>query len=252
MMGELRKERDLDCCRIHPIPLWISPSDTVNMLYLGRVGRSIGITGYVWYIEGSDKRILVDSGGSVERLARIGHLAYPLQTLEEGLGKHGLTFSDIELVVQTHLHADHSEFITSFPNAKVVVQKKELEFARQPHPLWAGLYDTDKLTDLDYLVVDGDADLAQGVKLLLTPGHTPGSQSVYIRTSAGKAVIAGLCSILANYAGVERPDGTRLPVTPAAIHTHLEEAYQSMVRIKEIADLILAPHDPAFLGGAPI
>lgn len=239
-------------CTIHPIPLWISPSDKSHMTYFANLGQPVCVTGYIWYIEGEKEKILVDSGGDPEHLARIGIPAHNLQTLESGLNKAGITAEDVDLIIQTHLHFDHTAFASRFPNARVIVQKRELDFARNPHPVWAGLYDQRLFNNLKLEVVDGDFKISEAINILFTPGHSPGSQSVSVRTDNGLAVIAGLCSILDNYNPPALPDGTTIPVIAPAIHSDLFQAYDSLVRIKELADIILPIHDPSFLTGSLI
>ena len=95
-------------CTIHPIPLWISPSDKSHMTYFANLGQPLCVTGYIWYIEGGREKILVDSGGDPEHLAKIGIPAHNLQSLESGLDKVGITASDVDLIIQTHLHFDHA------------------------------------------------------------------------------------------------------------------------------------------------
>ena len=234
-------------CTIHPIPLWISPSDKSHMTYFANLGQPVCVTGYIWYIEGAKEKILVDSGGDTEHLTRIGLPAHDLQSLESGLNKVGITANDVDLIIQTHLHFDHTAFASRFPNARVIVQKRELEFARNPHPIWAEMYDQKLLASLNFEVIDGDFKISEDVKILFTPGHSPGCQSVSVRTENGLAIIAGLCSILDNYNPPALPDGKTIPVIAPAIHSDLFQAYDSLMRIKELADIILPIHEPAFL-----
>jgi N-acyl homoserine lactone hydrolase len=234
-------------CAIHPIPLWVSPSDKSHMTYFANLGQPLCVTGYIWYIEGINEKILVDSGGNTEQMTKLGLPAHDIQTLDSGLNKVGLTASDIDIIIQTHLHLDHVALASRFPNARVIVQKRELEFARNPHPIWEGLYDKDLFDNLRFEVIDGDFQISEDIKILSTPGHTPGSQSVSIKTDAGIAVIAGLCSVLDNYNPPALPDGKKIPVIAPAIHTDVFEAYDSLMRIKGMADILLPIHDPAFL-----
>ena len=234
-------------CTIYPIPLWISPSDKSHMTYFANLGQPVCVTGYIWYIEGTKGKILVDSGGDTEHSTRIGLPAHDLQTLESGLNKVGITANDVDLIIQTHLHFDHMAFASRFPNSRVIVQKRELEFARNPHPIWEELYDKKLFDNLKFEVIDGDFKISEDVNVLFTPGHSPGSQSVSVRTANGIAIIAGLCSILDNYNPPALPDGKTIPVIAPAIHTNVFEAYDSLVRIKDLADIILPIHDPAFL-----
>lgn len=236
---------ELGHCFIIPIPLWVSPSDKSRMTYLANLGQSVCVTGYVWYIGGTEEKVLVDAGGDVEYLSKVrGHPAYQIQTLETGLNKVGISISDVDLIIQTHLHHDHVALASRFPKARVLVQKDELEFARNPHPLFATSYAKEFIDGLNFEVIKGDVQVSKGISVLLTPGHSPGGQSVSIKTEQGTAIISGFCGVRENFGG----PAEKLPsVIPPAVHTNLFEAYDSLVRIKKEADIIVPLHDPEFL-----
>ena len=113
-------------------------------------------------------------------------------------------------------------------------------------------YTTPNCFDLKLEVIDGDFKISDDINILFTPGHSPGGQSVSVKTEKGTAVIAGLCSILENYDPPPLPDGTRLAAIAPAIHSHPFQAYDSILRIKELADIILPIHEPSFLNGKVI
>jgi N-acyl homoserine lactone hydrolase len=234
-------------CTIHPIPLWASPIDKSQMTYLANLGQPVCLIGYIWYIKGAGEEILVDSGGTIEQFTKVGLTAYELQTLDSGLKKLRITVSDIDLIIQTHLHLDHVALASRFPNARVIVQKSELDFARNPHPIWEGLYDRKLFENLNFEVIDGDLRISEDINILFTPGHSPGGQSVSVKTEKGTAIITGLCSMLDNYNPPPLPDGKTIPAIAPAIHSDLFQVYDSIIRIKELADIILPIHDPAFL-----
>jgi N-acyl homoserine lactone hydrolase len=81
------------------------------------------------------------------------------------------------------------------------------------------------------------------------PGHTPGSQAVVVGTTKGKAVISGFCSIMENF---DPPEDVKTKISPFAsypviapgIHTDLFKAYESTLKVKQIADIIIPLHDP--------
>ena len=54
-------------------------------------------------------------------------------------------------------------------------------------------YFPDLLDDVEVVQVDGDAEIVDGIRVLLTPGHTVGGQTVVVNTGPGKAVITGFC-----------------------------------------------------------
>ena len=229
-------------CTIHPIPLALVP-----LAHPEDTGRSVVAAVYVWYIECAKEKILVDSGVDVERIPESASQPFALQTIESGLNKVGLTVDDIDIVIHTHLHFDHVGFASRFSRARMIVQKRELEFARNPHPLWQDLYRPELLDNLKFEVIEGDLRVAEDVNILFTPGHSPGGQSVGVMTDDGIAIIAGLCTRQDNFSSSDSPTGQTVPVSIPKIYTDVLEAYDSLVRIKEMADIILPLHDSAAL-----
>jgi N-acyl homoserine lactone hydrolase len=237
---------DVGHCVIIPIPLWVSADDKSGFTYRANRGQSVCVTGYVWYIEGAEEKILVDAGADAEYLSKVrGHEAYQIQTLESGLAKVGISVDDIRLIIQTHLHGDHIVQAPKFPKARILVQRDELEFVRNPHCLFEDAYIKEFVRGLKFEVVEGDTQVSRDISVLLTPGHTPGTQSVSIKTEQGTAIISGFCAIRDNFC---TPSGKMsLPVIAPAVHTNLFQAYDSALRIKKEADIILPLHDPEFL-----
>ncbi len=75
-----------------------------------------------------------------------------------------------------------------FPNATLLVQRREWEAIRHLHPLQAPWYQPETYVDLAterIRLVDGDALLGPGVALMATPGHTAGNMSLVLRTDRG-------------------------------------------------------------------
>ena len=96
------------------------------------------------------------------------------------------------------------------------------------------------LDEVSFDILEGDKEIVRGVKVLLTPGHSPGSQSVAIETEKGIALSTGFCCINENFI-----EGV-WPVTPPGIHANAVQAYDSMLKVKEIADIIIPLHEPTF------
>lgn len=231
-------------CIIYPIPLLEFELDKSRMTNGFNFGQPITLVVYTWYIEGARDRILVDAGPSFEYYTKVrGIPAREIQSLESGLGELGMSLGDIDIVVATQLHHDHIAQARKFSRSKVVVQQAELEFARNPHTLFVPLYSREFFEGLDFEVVVGDVEICEGVSLLATPGHSPGGQAVSVKTARGVAVIAGLCSIRENFEPPS-PINHELPVIPPGIHTDVLVAYDSTLRIKEAADIVLPLHEP--------
>jgi glyoxylase-like metal-dependent hydrolase (beta-lactamase superfamily II) len=84
--------------------------------------------------------------------------------------------------------------------------------------------------------VEGDTTIFDGIDVIFTPGHTVGSQSVAINTSNGKAIITGLCCNDKNFPATG-------PAIAPGVHVNAMEAYDSMQKIKEMADILIPLHD---------
>ena len=95
---------------------------------------------------------------------------------------------DVAVVVNTHLHFDHCGGNRLFAGLPTYVQRVEREAAREPDytiPEWV------EFDGATYVELDGEAEIAPGVRVLPTPGHTPGHQSVLVETEDGLVVVAG-------------------------------------------------------------
>ncbi len=164
--------------------------------------------------------ILVDSGfgGGISMTGRRFENVEMPQTV---LAKAGFRPEDIDTLVLTHLHFDHAGNFEAFPNARILVQRREYDqwvqavaeipdrSAGKEH--WAlSSMDTEVLDRIGraaqagkVVFLDGDAEIAPGVHCRLAADtHTFGSQWVEVATSSGPHVVAGDCVYW--YANIER------------------------------------------------
>ena len=229
------------------IPLVVADleTDKSDMMYLMERGVMIHIPVVGFYIKGGDRHILVDTGAPSQVISR-NHSApvRDVQSFEEALGKQGLKPEDIDFVIQTHLHFDHCGNTAKCKRAKVIVQEEELKFALAPHPICAVPYDSTLLEGLKFQPVRGEVEVFDGIKLLPTPGHTPGGQSVAIETAKGTAIIAGFCSISETF-NVSPEVRALIPgllVYAPGIHTDAIAGFESALKVKGLADILIPPH----------
>lgn len=241
-------------CAIRPIPLARGPYLKSRHTYFTGEGETVEVAYYIWYIEGPRENIIVDAGVTAEILSAAGRLGRTdIQSVEDGLGKVSLKPSNIDVVIVTHLHHDHFGLARKFTNAEFIVQKKELDEARNPHPIWALTYSYKRqkvFEGLNFKVIEGDREIVEGVQVILTPGHTPGAQSVLVETTEGLALITGFCCIRENFDNPpqELKEARAWTVIPPALHYNALEAYDSMLRIKQIAPQIIIPlHSAEFI-----
>lgn len=182
---------------------------------------------HAWLIRHPDGVILVDTGIGVGNDA-IDEWYHPHTTpLLDALGAAGVTASDIAAVVISHLHFDHCGQ-HGVLTAPVYVQATEFEVAQAPGytvPEWAAIPE-DRLR-----LVHGDQELAKGVSLLSTPGHSPGHQSVLVEAAGERVVIAAQCAFRA----VELRTGV-----PAASECH-DKAWELQARVSLERLRVLAP-----------
>lgn len=220
--------------KIHPIPLFEMQAEKSLVTFQRGFGRQGTGVNYVWYIEGAPEKIIVDAGGDIDVVSQAkGKIPITdIQSLEFGLNRFGVQPGDIDLVIVTHLHFDHIQLARKFTKARFLVQSKELEFAKKNHPAMPLLgYMRQYYDNLNFVEVEGDTVIHDGLSVLLTPGHTPGGQSVSIQTSKGKAVISGLCTVDRNFNPPEHI-AQFMPVILVGIYTDLLESYDlSLIHI---------------------
>lgn len=239
---------------IKPLMLAKTNAEKGPMTYLSYPGVPIMRPYVFWYVRADDKNILIDSAIEAQDYHNY-HPGFkdlpfePIQSFEEALAKVGCAPEDIDMVIQTHLHMDHVYNTLKCKNAAVLVQEDELKFALDPHPVMQVMYPHDMLKKMDFETMKGDQTIVPGIEVMLLPGHTPGCQGVAVDTAEGKAIITGCCSIMENFTPPEdvkdkvSPFAT-YPVIAPGIHSDPFQAYDSALKIKQLADIIIPAHDP--------
>lgn len=239
--------------KIHPIVMGTKIFDKTMMTYQHGYGEQYTIPIYSWYLEGADSPILVDTGEmrpiqSESRAAAIGGRIY---SFEEGLGRYGLKPEDIDIVIHTHLHNDHCENDYKCTNAAIYVHENELQNIHNPHPLdyrYLEDYIEDAEENGQMRTVSGDREIVPGIRVVHTPAHTSGGLSVAVETAEGTAVITGFCVIEENFSPPPEVRGMEMEVIPPGTHVNTYEAYDILVKVKEMADLLIPLHEPRFAG----
>ncbi len=142
------------------------------------------------------KVILVDNGlGDKlnEKGIRQWGLDYPDGSLIENLAKHGVGPQDVNVMLDTHLHADHCSGNTTFSNGKLAATFPNAEYWVQRLE-WADAMHPDERTRSTYLFenyvpiwesgkfrfLHGDTQVTKDVRCVVTPGHTRGHQCVLV------------------------------------------------------------------------
>ena len=174
-----------------PKPLWsrTNPSDELNRIDMC-MRTLLMVSG--------KRKILVDTGSGYKmskKLKDIYAINHDEYTMEKSLAQYGFKNEDITDVILTHLHFDHcggstyrnenGELKTTFPNAVYHLQKNHWEWANNPSEKdKASFYSNDFLPVKDagqLNLTDGEVQLDEQIKILLTHGHTPSHEMVSIR-----------------------------------------------------------------------
>lgn len=183
-----------------PKPLWEKrmAADERNRIQLGM--RCL-------LIEHDIGPVLIDTGAGNKEDAKfydiygIENRGDPGPTqLEDGIRQAGYAPEDIVMVINSHLHFDHAGGNTikdasgtrpAFPNARYVMQRGEFDYATHTNERTAASYFRHNFVPLveegmvDFL--DGEADIATGIRAIPTPGHTPHHQGLLIESGGEKA-----------------------------------------------------------------
>ena len=173
--------------------------------------------------------------------------------LPVSLAELGVRDIDVTDVILTHLHFDHCGGVITnfgdkerltFPRAKYWIQKSEWEMAKHPDDLNKASYDFEHQLYLleqsnQYELIEGNLDIAEGVTLIKTGGHTVGSQIVEIDTSSEFYIYPA--DIIPTFFHIS------LAVT-SAYDLSRTETYKAKLyiysRLKEKKGTLLLNHDP--------
>jgi len=237
--------------KIRALPLASIELDKAVLMYRFHYGQKIHVPMVMWYIEGADKNILVDTASDAKLATEFRGLpAKEIMPFEEALASVGLKPGDVDIVIETHLQWDHCGNTYKCKNAKVLVQEVELRFAFAPHPILAPTYKKALFRGLNFTIVKGYQEIVPGIELIPTPGHTPGNMSVAVNTEKGKAVITGFCCLKDNFGPPENTSEEVQEMTPVVapgIHLNAVDGFESVLLVKGLADIVLPCHDPSFM-----
>jgi glyoxylase-like metal-dependent hydrolase (beta-lactamase superfamily II) len=203
---------------------------------------------FIWAIVDDGQVIVVDTGFTAATAARRSAPDVVLETVASVLGAAGIVAAQVDTVVLTHLHYDHAGDTAAFPNARFVIQDRELAFWTGRYGWRPGMVWTIEPQDvLDVVAlsfagrlsfVDGDAALTNGISVHLVGGHSPGLQVVRVQTDNGIVLIAS--DAVHYYANFERD-------RPFAIQHSVPDAHAAFDRVRELAGprgTVVPGHDP--------
>ena len=201
---------------------------------------------FVWLILGGPHPILVDTGFLDEdaRARGIRNYVSPAAVVERAGVKPG----DVPIALITHLHYDHWAGHSLFPAAEYWIQGEEVAFWMGPFgrtPAFrqsANVGALAGLVTLNYAnrvrIIDGDHQVAPGVRVHRVGGHTAGLQIVTVETARGTVVLTSDASHF--YRNVEK----RQPVQIITSLPEMLTAFETIDTLAGAERLIVAGHDP--------
>jgi hypothetical protein len=196
--------------------------------------------------------------------ALVDRIATRHATVPERVAELGIDPAAVDYIAFDHLHTQDVRRLIGttrpqadipdapadgwFPNARLLVQRSELEAMRDLHPLQRPWYQPETYVDLDperIIALDGDRLLGPGVAIVRTPGHATGNQTLLLHTSTGiwalsENVVATECltpehSTIPGVAGWARRWGQEVVINANTIETTAHQ-YNSCVFEKSVVD----------------
>ncbi len=170
------------------------------------------------------------------------------ETVGPALERLDIDPARVRYVVCSHLHFDHAGGLHQLRNAKLVVQRDE----------WSAGHDRElrgryalprRFFDLghDLMLVDGEHDLFGdgSVMMIPSPGHTPGHQSLRVRSEQGDHILVGdacyTCEVVDSRVFPEFSD-----------HTAMNRSLDKLLALRDVGTVMVFGHDPAQWGETPI
>lgn len=142
-----------------------------------------------WLVRHPEATVLVDTGiGEHIPEDDFRQMRFTRKPITEALSEIGVEPSEVDIVVNCHLHVDHAGGNVHFRGTPIIVHPDELAAARGPD------YTVPEDIDLDggnWEEREGEHEPLPGIRVIPTPGHSPGHQAVSIETDAGRLLLAG-------------------------------------------------------------
>lgn len=171
-------------------------------------------------------------------------------TLPAELEKLGLVPSDIDIVINTHLHFDHcgwntrredGRVVPAFPRARYYVQQDEWEHALHPSARDVASYVMEffRPAEIQTELLDGNHEIIPGIRVEVVPGHTRHMQVVWIESAGQSACFIG--DLVPTRAHLPYPWIMAFDLYPMET---LASKHRLLPQLVERDALVIFPHDP--------
>jgi glyoxylase-like metal-dependent hydrolase (beta-lactamase superfamily II) len=208
---------------------------------------------FVWAIVGPDRVFALDSGFTPEMADKRGRtfLNHPADVLP----RLGVAPEDVEDVIISHMHYDHAGNLGLFPNARLHVQDREMQFCTgryMCHDSQKYGFEAEDVAEMVRRLFagkvefhDGDDEIAPGITVHRIGGHTMGLQATKVWTARGWVVLASDATHL--YANMEQ-------ARPFPVVFNVGDMLEGFKTLRKLAPSpahIVPGHDPAVLRRYP-
>ena len=227
---------------------WISLP--AKYFLVGEEGK-VNVPATVYLIDHPKGLVLFDTGLGPRFTRPTGTEALRSFTVEDDLriGKQleslGIDPGSVRWIINSHLHLDHAGANCDLPNATVVVQSREWDYAMNGGDPAYHIPEFD--LGQPVLRVTGEHDLFGDGSVVVFPttGHTPGHQSARVTTATGVAILAGdCCNMRRSLDELRLPDNCFDP-----------EQYMATLKLlrarESLGERVFPAHDPEFWATVP-
>jgi len=235
-----------------------------QMFFMSHWDEWLAVDFFFFILRGDDGSIiLVDTGirdvAEIQPLVVAGvgergrfRMDMSTQNIPYLLAQEHIDPEEVDYVLLTHFHYDHSSNIKLFPNAKIVVSRRGWHLLLDPpHPALFPdvLFPRDIIAYLAseahhrLILADDDApDILPGIGAFYVGGHTLCSQAFTVETARGLAIFPS--DTIFYYANLEQNH-------PVGLAVDISQCYTAMERIRRLDGILVPPHDPELLRRYP-
>ena len=158
-------------------------------------------------LESDGKTVLIETGQGNKDFEQTRRRGWEPDhgKLIEDLARNGVQPPDVDIVINTHLHNDHTgwntiesgdgELAVTFPNARYYIQRGEWEDAMHPNERTRATYLPENLVPVEAAgqieFIDGETQITSDITVIETPGHTAEHASVVIADGGESAIYLG-------------------------------------------------------------
>jgi glyoxylase-like metal-dependent hydrolase (beta-lactamase superfamily II) len=201
---------------------------------------------FVWTIVGAGRTFIFDTGFTAEIAAqrKRTHMRCPI----DSLSMLGIDPKRVTDVILSHLHYDHVGSFHKLPQARFFLQEREMQWAVSRHMKYPFFQRSFEVAEVMGIVklnfegrieqVAGEYDLAPGITLHPTPGHTPGLQVMRVHTRRGWMVLASDATHYYENMRTNRPYSTAFHIGD------MVDSYRTLERLAAGPRHIIPGHDP--------